>query len=422
MKQAHVKQHKATARSSAPEPSAATRQNSAHAWQPPSYGLDVPASLYRSRDPESPARPKVSAASVPSIVGDVLRSPGYALDSDVRASVEERFGYRFDHVRVHDDTKADASTRAVGALAYTSGHHVVFRSGHYAPGTRNGDSLLFHELAHVVQGAGSAYPEPTEIEPEGSAQERSANTIAAAAAMGTRSTQPQPVRAPSRRLWRAVRNFVLTFDDGPHAAALETGNNRTERVLDILHDRNIQVGFFIQTGVSFRGASRVGRALVQRMHREGHVVGIHTGGTADHESHNAAEADGRLGGELRSARKYIHEQTGKMTDWVRPPYGRHNEEVDRVYMNLGLRNLLWDIDGDQGQNLSRADLEMRARDGVRAVAGRGWRGTTLSEGIVVLYHDIQQGTSRYLERVIDSISDETQRVSNGADRAAFRRP
>ena len=38
-----------------------------------------------------------------------------------------------------------------GADAYSLGSHLVFRDGHYAPGTTAGQLLLAHELAHVVQ-------------------------------------------------------------------------------------------------------------------------------------------------------------------------------------------------------------------------------------------------------------------------------
>jgi hypothetical protein len=53
-------------------------------------------------------------------------------------------------VRVHTDGRAAASARAVQAIAYTSGHNIVFDSGRYQP-HNTGDSLLAHELTHVIQ-------------------------------------------------------------------------------------------------------------------------------------------------------------------------------------------------------------------------------------------------------------------------------
>ncbi|PSJ43644.1 hypothetical protein C7I55_03040 [Sphingomonas deserti] len=65
--------------------------------------------------------------------------------------MEPRFGHDFSSVRVHDGAAAASSARAIDALAYTAGHHVVFDRGRYAPETTEGRALLAHELAHVVQ-------------------------------------------------------------------------------------------------------------------------------------------------------------------------------------------------------------------------------------------------------------------------------
>ncbi|MEK6337410.1 MAG: DUF4157 domain-containing protein [Acidobacteriota bacterium] len=91
----------------------------------------------------------------PPIVHEVLNSSGQPLDSPTRAFMEPRFGHDFSRVRVHTDSRAAESARAVNALAYTVGTDVVFRAGHYAPATLRGNRLLAHELTHVVQQARS---------------------------------------------------------------------------------------------------------------------------------------------------------------------------------------------------------------------------------------------------------------------------
>ena len=53
------------------------------------------------------------------------------------------------------DARAAESAAAVGARAYTVGSHVVMGAGEYRPTTAAGRRLLVHELAHVVQQAGS---------------------------------------------------------------------------------------------------------------------------------------------------------------------------------------------------------------------------------------------------------------------------
>ncbi len=86
------------------------------------------------------------------IVNEVLRSPGRPLDGATRSFMEPRFGHDFSRVRVHTDAQAAESARAVNALAYTVGQHVVFDYGHYRPGAPDGRRLLAHELTHVAQG------------------------------------------------------------------------------------------------------------------------------------------------------------------------------------------------------------------------------------------------------------------------------
>lgn len=224
------------------------------------------------------------------------------------------------------------------------------------------------------------------------------------------------------------RVFSLTFDDGPHSATLGKGTNRTEKVLDTLKAKGVQGGFFIQTGVSFRGASSVGKALVARMHKEGHKVGIHTGGTKDHESHPSAESAGRLSGELTAAKTYIKTETGETPTLVRPPFGASNKAVESVYKSLSLTNVLWDIDGDKGaSNLAalkkRIDSSNAKDPGIPAIQARGWTGTTPSSPkIVILYHDIRQGTADNIGDIIDHIKSVTSTESGGKDSADFAPP
>jgi hypothetical protein len=84
-------------------------------------------------------------------VDDALAAPGRPLDAATRRLMEARFGQDFGRVRVHTDRAASDSARAEGADAFTSGDHVVFAEGRYAPTTAEGLRLLAHELTHVTQ-------------------------------------------------------------------------------------------------------------------------------------------------------------------------------------------------------------------------------------------------------------------------------
>ena len=92
--------------------------------------------------------------SFPPIVHEVLRSPGQPLDAGTRAFMEPRFGHNFSQVRVHTDSRAEASAQAIIAQPYTEGPDMVFGPGRYALGIA-GRRLLAHELTHVLHQTGA---------------------------------------------------------------------------------------------------------------------------------------------------------------------------------------------------------------------------------------------------------------------------
>lgn len=101
---------------------------------------------------------KATNHTEPPIVHEVLHFPGQPLDSATRTFMEPRFGHDFSQVRVHANTQSAKSARSMNALAYTVGNNIAFAENQYAPDTRNGRSLIAHELTHVIQqrGAGNS--------------------------------------------------------------------------------------------------------------------------------------------------------------------------------------------------------------------------------------------------------------------------
>ncbi len=157
---------------------------------------------------KDPLRRKATCSAdvqgVPSIVHDVLRSPGQPLEPGARTFFDTRFGHDFSGVRIHADSSAAESARAVNALAYTVGQQIVFGSGQFQPESTGGKHLLAHELAHVVQqqnsGAGTlstfaigAANDPAEHEAD----------LAAARVMSGSETASAPVTSTAPVLRRA---------------------------------------------------------------------------------------------------------------------------------------------------------------------------------------------------------------------------
>ena len=72
---------------------------------------------------------------------------GKPLPPGLRDKLERFFDFDFSNVRIHEGPEA----AAIGALAFTHGHHIYMAPGCYDPDGEEGIRLLGHELAHVVQ-------------------------------------------------------------------------------------------------------------------------------------------------------------------------------------------------------------------------------------------------------------------------------
>ncbi|WP_437942619.1 eCIS core domain-containing protein [Sorangium sp. So ce341] len=99
-----------------------------------------------AREAAPPARPTPEQALA-------RLGAGSPLPSSIAARYSPAFGRDLSGVEVHTDSPLAAS---MGARAFTVGHHVAFAPGEYRPDTTDGDTLLAHELAHVVQQSGGS--------------------------------------------------------------------------------------------------------------------------------------------------------------------------------------------------------------------------------------------------------------------------
>ncbi|MFF7725903.1 DUF4157 domain-containing protein [Streptomyces sp. NPDC008001] len=98
-----------------------------------------------------PSTRAVSPAAAARLVTVAPASSGRPLEAGIRSRMEYGFSHDFSSVRVHTGADAARSASALGALAYTWGRNVVFGAGRYRPGSRGGERIVAHELAHVLQ-------------------------------------------------------------------------------------------------------------------------------------------------------------------------------------------------------------------------------------------------------------------------------
>jgi hypothetical protein len=83
---------------------------------------------------------------------DIPEGGGQPLSPAIRKRMEPKLGTDLSGARVHTGDKSAKAAQGLSARAFTVGSDVHFNAGEYAPGTKEGDRLLAHELTHVAQG------------------------------------------------------------------------------------------------------------------------------------------------------------------------------------------------------------------------------------------------------------------------------
>lgn len=118
---------------------------------------------------------------------------------------------------------------------------------------------------------------------------------------------------------------ALTFDDGPHPVY-------TAKLLDGLKERGVQATFFV-IGKNIPGNEE----LIRRMDEEGHLIGNHTYNhvkICDMSGEAACE-------EVERTSELVQEITGRNTEFVRPPFGAWNKQMECSFVMIPV---LWDVD------------------------------------------------------------------------------
>lgn len=161
--------------------------------------------------------------------------------------------------------------------------------------------------------------------------------------------------------------IALTFDDGPSIY--------TEKLLDGLEKRNVKATFFV-----IGKSAEVFPEIVRREEEEGHLVGNHT--------YNHVEI-GRLSikearYEIERTNEILEELTQKKIEYVRPPFGIWEEELN----DLEMISVMWSIDTLDWTTENVDEI-------VNKVV------TQVGENDIILMHDCYQSTVEATFRIID---------------------
>ncbi len=170
------------------------------------------------------------------------------------------------------------------------------------------------------------------------------------------------------------KRIALTFDDGPHPVC-------TPQLLDGLKARGVKASFFI-TG---QNAEKYPE-LVERMQREGHLIGNHTYSHIQLTKQNREQ----FREELVKTNGIIREITGEDPVFVRPPYGSWDKKFEE---ELNMFPVLWTID----------PLDWCTKDAgnvARRVISKA------KENAVILMHDEYDSTVQAALSVVDALQGE----------------
>lgn len=112
-------------------------------------GTLMPGSIQRMKNMHgrNGLQPKMAAGVEAFEVNLQKKSGGWKLPTEVQAKMEAALGGDFSDVRIH----VGSEVSAVGAIAFTWGSDIHFAPGYYNPHSIQGQQLLGHELAHVLQ-------------------------------------------------------------------------------------------------------------------------------------------------------------------------------------------------------------------------------------------------------------------------------
>lgn len=147
----------------------------------------------KSRSPRMPDSTAGSARTGPGF-GDIPLFPqdvraddgGTQLPQKLRQRMEAAFNADFSGVRIHQGPEPES----LSALAFTQGRDIHFAPGQYNPSTGEGQRIIGHELAHVMQQQAGRVPTP---QGRGLPVVHSPQLEAEADDLGDRAVQGQPV-------------------------------------------------------------------------------------------------------------------------------------------------------------------------------------------------------------------------------------
>lgn len=172
----------------------------------------------------------------------------------------------------------------------------------------------------------------------------------------------------------AGKKVALTFDDGPHAT-------NTPAILDVLDEYDAKATFFM-----LGKSAQFYPELVNQVAMAGHEIGNHT---MTHRQLTTLD-EWSIQQEISQVDDVIEQAVGYQPNLMRPPYGAHDEYVDRI---VNKPMVLWSID--------TRDWQSHDPNAVLNIVTQN-----IHDGAIILMHDIHGETVEATRLVLDYLASE----------------
>ncbi|WP_218010959.1 polysaccharide deacetylase family protein [Herbidospora mongoliensis] len=166
----------------------------------------------------------------------------------------------------------------------------------------------------------------------------------------------------------------LTYDDGPNA-----GNTTT--LLNALRQNGLRATMF-NVGQNAQN----NQALVRAQRDAGMWIANHS----YTHPHMTSMSQSQMQSEIQRTQTAIQQATGTAPTLFRPPYGETNATLKAVQQQLGLREIIWDVDSQDWNGASTAQIAQRAGG--------------LQNGQIILMHDQYATTVAAIPQIAQTLT------------------
>ncbi len=221
--------------------------------------------------------------------------------------------------------------------------------------------------------------------------------------------------------WRRVHR-VVGLDEKAVILTLDVGARlpNLEKVLDVLHERDVRATVFLYTAELER--SPKGPGIIRRMVADGHELANHT---LSHKDLTTFDEDG-VKHELESVERFVREVTkGEVTTrpYFREPMLATNDAVDEIEKHLCYRSIWFTVDvGDYVPKVTADKI-------VSNVLEKKGKPRRIESGSIFIFHGSQPENLVALPRVIDALRADgfsfltlTEALGRSAESARGERP